>query len=220
MANRDPSAPDIIANTLGAVLGLAIARYWNILSPEFTISRRQGLPALLGAFGICGWVWYNSGPINRRGWESPGNLELRWNFEGGGRDERRAQAYSLRGKFRTEHAAIPGLVGTVAVFDGRSSYVDLGHMTALRMAGDMSIASWIKPASFPPDDAAIVSQFENDVGYQFDTTVDKGPRTIGFKLTDACGELMIRYGKTTLTAGRWYHVAGVYDAAARNLMYT
>ena len=81
----------------------------------------------------------------------------------------------------------------------------------------MTITAWINSASFPEDDAAVVSQFENSMGYQLDTTIDKGPRTIGFKLSDACGHLMARYGRTPLSLGKWYHVAGVYDARAKTL---
>jgi hypothetical protein len=68
-----------------------------------------------------------------------------------------------------------------------------------------------------------VSQLHNnggshsDRGYQLDTTIDQGPRTIGFKLSDACGHLMARYGATPLALHTWYHVAGVYDAAAQTL---
>ena len=50
-----------------------------------------------------------------------------------------------------------------------------------------------------------------------DTTVDRGPRTIGFKLTNACGDLMARYGATPLAIYTWYHVAGVYNAEERTL---
>jgi len=80
----------------------------------------------------------------------------------------------------------------------------------------MTISAWINSTSFPPDDAAIVSS-HNPLGYQLDTTVDKGPRTIGFKLANECGGLMARYGATPLVADVWYHVAGVYDADARTL---
>jgi hypothetical protein len=81
----------------------------------------------------------------------------------------------------------------------------------------MTISAWIKSTSFPKDDAAIVSQFQNGAGYQLDTTVDKGLRGIGFKLTNSCGDLMARYGATPLTTGTWYHVAGVYNANSRAL---
>ena len=73
----------------------------------------------------------------------------------------------------------------------------------------------------PVDDAAIVSSLhgsgDSTVGYQLDTTVDRGLRTIGFKLGDACGQLMARYGATPLVVGVWYYIAGVYDAEARTL---
>ena len=55
------------------------------------------------------------------------------------------------------------------------------------------------------------------VGYQLDTTIDRGPRTIGFKLTSSSGADMFRYGATTLQANTWYHVTGVYDAATSTL---
>lgn len=75
--------------------------------------------------------------------------------------------------------------------------------------GSMTISAWINSSSFPADDAAIVSN-HNGLGYQLDTTVDKGPRTIGFKLANACKNLMARYGATPLVVDTWYHVAGVY----------
>jgi hypothetical protein len=80
----------------------------------------------------------------------------------------------------------------------------------------MTISAWINSTSFPVDDAAIVSS-HTGIGYQLDTTVDKGPRTIGFKLGNECGALMARYGATPLAVDTWYHVAGVYDAEARTL---
>ena len=106
-------------------------------------------------------------------------------------------------------------MGNAPVLDG-ANYIDFGHSTALRLAGSMTISAWINSSSFPVDDAAIVSQLK-DRGYQLDTTIDRGPRTLGFKLTDACGKLMARYGATPLVLNTWYHVAGVYNAEARTL---
>jgi hypothetical protein len=108
------------------------------------------------------------------------------------------------------------MMGNAAFFDG-TNYIDFGHSTVLRLAGSMTITAWIKSSSYPVDDAAIVSQLQGYRGYQLDTTIDRGSRTIGFKLTDACGNLMARYGATPLALNTWYHVAGVYDAAAQTL---
>jgi hypothetical protein len=82
----------------------------------------------------------------------------------------------------------------------------------------MTISAWIKPTSYPYDDATIVSSYTSAVaGYQLDVTPDRGPRTIGFKIGSECGQLVIRYGATPLPTGSPYHIAGVYDAEARAL---
>ncbi len=103
-----------------------------------------------------------------------------------------------------------GIHGMAVAVNGEKDYIDFGHPVELRLMGSMTISAWINSSSFPIDDAAIVSTLHP--GYQLDTTVDKGPRTIGFKLTDPCGKSMARYGATELVRDTWYHVAGVYDA--------
>jgi uncharacterized repeat protein (TIGR01451 family) len=96
--------------------------------------------------------------------------------------------------------------------------VNLGNPAALQFTGSMSVSAWIKAAAFPGDDAAVVSKRSgSEQGFQFDTTVDRGPRTIGFKLTGSGGGFMARYGASTLQAGQWYHITGVYDAAAQTI---
>jgi chitodextrinase len=82
----------------------------------------------------------------------------------------------------------------------------------------MTVSAWIRAAAFPFDDAAVVSKRTSDkVGYQLDTTIDTGPRTIGFKLTTPTGAMMARYGASALQLNQWYYLTGVYDAAARTL---
>ena len=82
----------------------------------------------------------------------------------------------------------------------------------------MTVSAWIYATAFPGDDAAVVSNRTSPgVGFQLDTTVDTGRRTIGFKLTNSTGGDMIRYGATTLQPNTWYNIVGVYDAAAQTL---
>jgi hypothetical protein len=107
-------------------------------------------------------------------------------------------------------------MGSAPVFDG-TNYINFGRSTTLRLARSMTISAWINSSLYPVDDAVIVSQLQGDRGYQLDTTIDRGPRTIGFKLTDPCGKLMIRYGATPLLLDTWYHIAGVYNAASKTL---
>ncbi len=101
---------------------------------------------------------------------------------------------------------------------GGDDFVELGNPARPQLTGSMTVSAWVNSAAFPSDDAAIVSKrTSGEIGYQLDTTVDRGPRTVGFKLTNSAGGSMFRYGATTLQANTWYHVTGVYNAATSTL---
>jgi RHS repeat-associated protein len=110
-----------------------------------------------------------------------------------------------------------GVHGAALAFSG--GYVDLGDPGTLQMTGSMTVSAWINSSAFPSDDGAVVSKLDTSpgTGWQLDTTVDLGPRTIGFKLANPDGSLMARYGATTLQLNTRYHIAGVYDAQAQTL---
>ena len=219
MVHRDPSAIDVVSNVIGAILGAAISKRWGIQSPVLKINRRRGLAAAVLAFAVAGGVWATSGKApSARGVRLPGTLEAYWKFdEGSGRIALDSSRHGLHGTFKNKPRRIFGVVGGAVSLDGKKDYIDFGQSSALRLVRSMTISAWINSTAFPYDDAAIVSQRHRDFGYQLDTTIDRGPRTIGFKLTNACGDLMARYGATPLVLGTWYHVAGVYDADARTL---
>jgi hypothetical protein len=218
MMHRDPSAIDVAANIIGAILGTVISARWSVRAPEFRIDRWRALVAAALALVLLVGVWAMSGDaFNARGVTSPGTLEAYWKLdESRGRDALDSSGHGLNGRFRGEPMRVAGMRDGAVRFDGASDYIDFGHSTAFRIVGSMTISAWINSTSFPVDDAAIVSS-HTGIGYQLDTTVDKGPRTIGFKLGNECGALMARYGATPLAVDTWYHVAGVYDAEARTL---
>ena len=113
---------------------------------------------------------------------------------------------------------VAGNNGNGVRLDGVNDYVDLGNPAALRLTGSMTLSAWINASAFPFDDAAIISKRQSaNVGYQLDTTIDRGPRTMSFKISDAAGQTVARYGATTLVTNTWYHVAGVYDATNRTM---
>ncbi len=227
MLNRDSSVSDFIMNVVGALLGAILCAHWKIRSPAFSLNRWAMLVAAAGAFGLVAHIWIEEGPlVSARGTRSrPGTLEASWKLdETSGRVAFDSSGHGLNGRFSTEPRRVSAAMGTWTVFDGKTQYVDIGRSAALRLAGSMTITAWINSSSFPYDDAAIVSQFREEEsgfrGYQLDTTIDKGPRTIGFKLGSPCGNLrnlMARYGATPLVVGTWYHVAGVYDASKHTL---
>jgi Concanavalin A-like lectin/glucanases superfamily/Galactose oxidase-like, Early set domain/Bacterial Ig domain/Glucodextranase, domain B/Kelch motif len=111
-----------------------------------------------------------------------------------------------------------GRNGNAVSLDGANDFVNLGNPNSLQLTSSMTISAWINSSSFPVDDGAVVSKRSNtEVGFQLDTTVDRGPRTIGFKLTSSSGALMARYGATALQLNQWYHVAGVYNASTQTI---
>jgi hypothetical protein len=218
MMHRHPSVIDLAANVLGAVFGAAVAARRKIHSPVFSIQRWQTSISAVVAFLIVLGVWATSAdPVSARGATAPGELETHWTFdETGDRAALDSSGHGLNGTFRGKPMRVPGVKGGAMKLDGSSDYIDFGHSTALRLVGSMTITAWINSTSYPVDDAAIVSN-RGDVGYQLDTTVDRGPRTIGFKLNDECGRMMARYGRTPLSVNTWHHVAGVYDAEAHTI---
>jgi glucose/arabinose dehydrogenase/chitodextrinase len=138
--------------------------------------------------------------------------------EGTGTTAADASGHGLIGALTNGAGWNAGMYGNAVNLDGADDYVSLGNPAALQMTGSMTISAWIYSTAFPGDDAAIVSKRgSGESGYQLDTTVDRGPRTIGFKLTGSSGAGMYRYGATPLQVNTWYYVTGVYDASARTL---
>jgi hypothetical protein len=228
MAHRDPSIHDVLSNIVGAILGVAIASQCKIHQPALAVSRVKSQIAAVLALMIIVAVWTTSddGMVSSRGVTSPGRLEAYWKLdESVGRVAEDSSGHGISGTFSKEPNRVDRVTGRSVLFDGSNDDVKFGFSTALRFAGSMTVAAWIKSTSYPVNDAAIVSSIRSPddhpngafAGYQLDTTVDSGPRTIGFKITNECRRLVARYGATPLLAGSWYHVAGVYDSEARTL---
>jgi glycopeptide antibiotics resistance protein len=233
MVDRNSSAIDVATNITGALLGALINSRWRIGSPSLQVNKWIAIAAAAMALAFVFAAWADSIDAlitSPHGSTSPGTLEAYWKFdESGGGVLLDSSGHGLNGWLLADPQRVAGVRGGALLLDGKRDSIDFGNSTAFRFTGSMTISAWIHPTSFPIDDAAIVSNLKNlkldpkrpnlnqDAGYQLDTTVDRGSRTIGFKLSDACGHLMARYGRTALTADTWYHVAGVYDAKAQTL---
>jgi hypothetical protein len=219
MMHRDPSAADILANTIGAALGASFSARWRVRSPQVSLSRLTGWGAAVASFMIILWAYIPAvDPINTRGFTSAGTLEAHWKLDDpDGSTAEDSSGHGLKGRFSEPAKRVPGVLGGAVELDGAADSIEVDLSTALRLAGSMTITAWVNSSRFPPDDAAVVSQFGKDSGYQLDTTPDRGPRTIGFKLTNANGELVARYGATPLALNTWHNIAGVYNAPARTL---
>jgi hypothetical protein len=80
----------------------------------------------------------------------------------------------------------------------------------------MTLTAWIRISANPWDDGAIVAKL-GAAGWQLKTSPDTGVRTAAIQISSNGVDAIQRYSATVLTIGTWYHVAGVYDAAARAL---
>jgi hypothetical protein len=232
---RSPSLLDVTTNTLGAAIGYILCKKWRVGLSQVTISTNVAVVAAVLALGATAMLAARITPervedaidmaiatppwqaFNERGATTPGRLEAYWSFEGvtgstvGDDSGSGVTAMVVGGA-----TFVDGAAGEAVTLNGNDQWLDAGDPLALRLVGSMTITAWINSSAFPRDDAAIVSA-HSGLGYQLDTTIDTGPRTIGFKLANAAGQLMARYGRTPLQLNRWYHVAGVYDSAAKTL---
>jgi len=109
-----------------------------------------------------------------------------------------------------------GMYGSALSFNGTSSYVDLGSPSALQLTGSMTIEAWVKAAANPADDGQIVSK-SNGAGWQLKTSPDTGPHTFGISVSVNSTTKAQRYSTAVPALNTWYHIAGVYDAAALTL---
>jgi hypothetical protein len=107
--------------------------------------------------------------------------------------------------------------GKALSFNGSGSYVDAGNNASLQMTGNMTWSAWVNAAANPPDDGMIVSKSDSTSGWQLKTSPDTGQRTFGSAVTASGGTRVQRYSSTVASLNTWYHVAGVYNAAAKTL---
>ncbi len=217
LQHRTPSLIDVAANVAGAALGVWLGERLKVPT-WIKVDRLHSVLALALAGSLLLHAALNSGSVpSERGATLPGALEGYWKLDGRSYGSVSATSGSrLLGRPLGAPVATGDEGHGGLHLNGVSSAIDLGRPSALRLKGSMTASAWIRAKSFPPDDAAIISS-HNGVGYQLDTTVDTGPRTVGFKLGNSCGQLMARYGATSLETGRWYHVTGVYDAHRRTI---
>jgi hypothetical protein len=141
-----------------------------------------------------------------------------YNFnEGSGTTVNDASGHGITGNINGATWTTGGRYGNALSFNGSSSYVDLGNPTLLQITGSMTWSAWVKAAANPSDDGEIVAKSNNNSGWQLKTSPDTGPQTFGVAVGKANNTFTQRYSTTVRSLNVWYHVAGVYNAAARTL---
>lgn len=225
---RSPSFVDVATNVLGAGLGVLIMT--PLGRPRLTLALtplRALLAAGLALAGIAAGasiapralqrtldqVIYvpraalGHIPVNPRGLSAPGQLEAHWTFDDA--DASSNGALALQG----EPALTRGVSGRALALNGADQFAVASPSRATQLGGAMTISAWIKVGADQNGNAAIVSTMSHlERGYEFYVTYEQDERTIAIQLGSNNGINVTRYGRTPLSAGRWYHVAAVYDA--------
>ena len=109
-----------------------------------------------------------------------------------------------------------GKNGGALSFNGSSGYVDLDNPVDLQLTGSMTLSAWVNASSSPADDGQIVSKSTDSQGWQLKSSPDTGPQRFAVAISGVGGRAQ-RNSLTVRSLNTWYHVAGVYDAAARTL---
>src|SRR5437879_287335 len=148
----------------------------------------------------------------------PGSLVAAYGFnEGSGTTVNDASGHGITGNIFGATWITGGRFGKALSFNGSSSYVDLGNPALLQITGSMTWSAWVKAAANPPDDGQIVAKSNDLSGWQLKTSPDTGPHTFGVTVSGGTTAFAQRYSATVRSLNTWYHVAGVYSAAARTL---
>jgi hypothetical protein len=112
--------------------------------------------------------------------------------------------------------------GVLVVPDGvDNEQVDLGDPTLFHLTGSMSVTGWANLSSINTslNDDIIIGRDDIDhaaSGWSLKGSEDCGPEHFVFQIADGTTPLE-RCSVTLPSVGTWYHVAGVYDAAAQTL---
>ena len=144
MVHRDPSATDVLSNVIGTMLG---GFHQPALEASLTrVETRKMESGACSGNGVRSHCRHmdlaQAMPSIARGATSPGILEADWKFdEGSGRIALDSSGHKLHGSFRNQPRRVAGVRGGAVTFDGATDYIDVGHSTAFRLAGSMTISA-------------------------------------------------------------------------------
>jgi prepilin-type N-terminal cleavage/methylation domain-containing protein len=140
-----------------------------------------------------------------------------WNFDEGivntcsvTQDACDISGYNNHGTFVGDtHFIDSDVEGYALSFDGTGDYVDCGTNNSLKIAGSLTIETWVNPASIGSEnwrDFISYSPGDDAKGYSVQLYIDG---RIRFWASN--GVRIHVYSNTVLTAGYWHHVVAYYD---------
>jgi hypothetical protein len=106
---------------------------------------------------------------------------------------------------------VTGNIGGALELDGNGDYVNCGHSPLFQIQDQITLACWIKVASFTTNWSTIISKGDNS--YRLSRSSETGNAIhMGLNGTSTAGYQWFD-GRITVTDNQWHHVAGVYDGS-------
>lgn len=100
-----------------------------------------------------------------------------------------------------------GRFGNATEFDGIGDYITVPNSSTLNITGGITVAAWINPATSSAGIRTIVNKNTSTSGNTIQLMSNEG--NPHFEIVN--GTIRAATGSTTLQAGTWYHLVGVFD---------
>jgi hypothetical protein len=144
-------------------------------------------------------------------------LVAHWKFdEGKGDSAADASGGGLTAMLRNGPTWSAGRVGGALSFNGINQSVDVGNSPKLLFPGAFTVAAWVNPAETAGKYRYIVADY-NAAGNQSSFGLRLTTGQAIFFWENPTGTFPFVPSRSTLVAGRWTHLAGVWDGTARKL---
>ena len=123
--------------------------------------------------------------------------------------------YGNNGTVYGATTGVSGKFGNALLFDGEDDYVEVLDKPSLDITEDLTIEAWVKCDSFTYPHSFFVGKDtvnERSYGLWIDGGYYSGKSgRVGFIVFKSPSTYTIHWGNSTLSAGQWYHIAGIYD---------
>jgi len=137
------------------------------------------------------------------------NLVGRWKFdETSGTIAADSSGNGIDGELVGDPQWVPGKINGALEFDGNGDYVNCGNVPELQIQNQITMACWIKVATFTRNWATILSM--GDSSYRLGRGESNFALHMGMNGVTSSPYAWFD-GRTTVNDDQWHHVTGVYD---------
>jgi hypothetical protein len=146
------------------------------------------------------------------------SLVAHWTLDdGAGMVAQDASPFAAPGQLVNDPQWVDGVLGNALWFDGVADYIDAGNPAHLHLTSSMTIALWVYADRLSSETDVLITKNGGlgDVGWHF--YVEGGFPAMKIGHPNPFSKTSTRTSSVKISVGRWYHVAGVYNAGERTM---